>query len=129
MNVGLVACRLTGCRLRGIGLVTVGSLNVGSVTGTLPHQHQRAGPSSKPLHHTVRRPFLINTKEQASPSLSTKAIPHQHQRASFARLPFNDNATDAFKTNILKGMKYENCNVTLCIKCRYNIFTCRGQVV
>ena len=34
MNVGLVACRLTGCRLRGIGLVTVGSLNVGSVTGT-----------------------------------------------------------------------------------------------
>ena len=62
-------------------------------------------------------------------SHSTKAIPHQHQRASFALLPFNDNATDAFKTNILKGMKYENCNVTLCIKCRYNIFTCSGQVV
>ena len=35
MNVGSVACRLTGCRLLGIGLVTVGSLNVGSVTGTL----------------------------------------------------------------------------------------------
>ena len=98
-------------------------------TKTIPHQHQRAGPSSKHLHHTVRRPFLINTKEHASPSLSTKAIPHQHQRASFARLPFNDNATDPFKTNILKGMKYDNCNVTLCIKCRYNIFTCRGQVV
>ena len=36
MNVGLVACHLTGCRLRGIGLVTVGSLKVGSVTGTRP---------------------------------------------------------------------------------------------
>ena len=123
----------------------------------------RAVSNSKPLHHTVRRPFLINTKggpvetcqelsqaaclsitqykghssstpkscpkQHASPSHSTKAIPHQHQRASAALLPVSDNATDAFKTNILQGMKYENCNVTLCIKCRYNIFTCSGQVV
>ena len=99
-------------------------------TKAIPHQHQSCPKQqASPSHSTKAIPHHDQScpKQQVSPSHSTNPIPYQHQIASAAFLPFHANATDAFKTNSLQGMKDENCNVTLCIKCRYNIFSCSSK--